>query len=513
MKRGRLLLICLGAGAAALSYASWRGTGTGIETYAEVARLPRLRPDYTGTTIPPNIAPLNFVVDEPGTRYRVRIHSAQGEPVEISGKTPEIRIPPGSWRALLRANRGKPLFVDVCVKGADKAWKRFARVTNRVAEESIDGYVMYRLMKPIYTWWRDIRICQRNLENCDESLVISGESFGACLNCHSFLNNDPRRMFLGIRSRTYGSSVLQVSDGAVSKIGTKFGYTAWHPSGRLAVFSVFNVKQFFHASRPEIRDFVELDSAMAYYDLEKKNVGVAPPLSAKDQLEAQPTWTPDGRYLYFCSAPKPWADADSFTPEQCFQLKYDLKRAPYDLETNTWGEVETALSAQETGLSVLLPRISPDGRFLLFCMCGYSCFPLNQPDSDLYLLDLATGKYEKLDAVNSDAADSWHSWSTNSRWIVFSSKRTTPLFTKLYFSYIDETGKAHKPFVLPQKDPKFYDTFAKLYNVPELIAGPVKVSRRALGRAVLSSERIEVDSVTGATPKAPAAEPASQRHE
>ncbi|HUT25788.1 MAG TPA: hypothetical protein VM492_15735, partial [Sumerlaeia bacterium] len=283
--------------------------------------------------------------------------------------------------------------------------------------------------------------------------------------------------------------------------------------GRLAVFSVFNVKQFFHAARVELRDFVELDSAMAYYDLEKQNVGAVPPLSMKDQLEAQPAWTPDGRRLYFSSAPKLWADLDGATPEKAMQLKYDLKRVAYDLETDTWGEVETVLSAEETGLSVLLPRVSPDGRFLLFCMCEYSCFPLNQADSDLYLMNLATNEYEKLDAVNSDQADSWHSWSTNSRWIVFSSKRTSTLFTKLYFSYIDETGKAHKPFLLPQKDPKFYDTFIRLYNVPELITGPVKVSRRALGRALRSSKQIEVDSITGATPKTPASEPPGQQHE
>ena len=41
-------------------------------------------------------------------------------------------------------------------------------------------------------------------------------------------------MFIGIRSALYGSSVLLIEDGDVNKIGTKFGYTSCHPSGRAA---------------------------------------------------------------------------------------------------------------------------------------------------------------------------------------------------------------------------------------------------------------------------------------
>jgi len=37
-----------------------------------------IKPDFTGVTVPPNIAPLNFVVLEPGREHFVKIHSANG---------------------------------------------------------------------------------------------------------------------------------------------------------------------------------------------------------------------------------------------------------------------------------------------------------------------------------------------------------------------------------------------------------------------------------------------------
>ena len=156
-------------------------------------------------------------------------------------------------------------------------------------------------------------------------------------------------------------------------------------------------------------------------------VKTTPALAQKDRLETYPAWSPDGRFLYFCSAPLTWTDRNVI-PAQYDQIKYDLVRVAYDVHRDAWGPAETILSAQDTGLSILEPRISPDGRWLLFCMCKYGCFPVYQQSSDLYLIDLEaaerTGRYEyrRLE-VNSDESESWHSWSSNSRWIAFSSKR------------------------------------------------------------------------------------------
>jgi hypothetical protein len=183
----------------------------------------------------------------------------------------------------------------------------------------------------------------------------------------------------------------------------------------------------------------------------------------------------------------------------------------FDINSNSWGQIETVLSAEKTGLSILLPRISPDGRFMLFCMCEYGCFPVYQTNSDLYIMDLSTGEYRSV-AFNSRYSESWHSWSSNSRWIAFSSKSQGGLFTRTYLSYVDNDGKDHKPFVLPQQDPEYYDSLLETFSVPELMTGKIKVRKSLLGRAARGKESILVDiPITSATPKVKEFEPWVER--
>ncbi len=505
---GYLILIFLITAMALVLWRIERTETVVIKEYKSISRAAKIKPDYTSTVIPPNIASLNFAVLEPGSAYLVKISSTNGEPVNVFSKTGSIRIPLEKWKQLLTENQGQELFFDIYVKDKDGQWNRYEKISNRIAEEEIDSYLVYRFMKPIFNWWRKIGIYQRNLSSYDERLILHGSSFNeGCLNCHTFLNNDSRRMTIGIRSDNYGSSTLMATGKKIEKIGAKWGYTSWHPSGRLAAYSMNKVQQFFHETAKEIRDVVDLDSSICYYLVDSQQVKTAPGLSEKDKLETYPTWSPDGRYLYYCSAPILWADRNKVPPERYNEVKYNLMRISYDVEKDEWGQPETVLSAEETGLSILCPRISPDGRFLIFCMCEYGCFPVYQASSDLYIMDLQTpsasskpsGKYRKL-TINSEFSESWHSFSSNSRWLAFSSKQRDGLFTRTYFSYVDKDGKAYKPFILPQKDPAYYDSLLQTYSVPELIKNPVKVSQNALAWAVRQSEKIEVQiPITGAT--------------
>jgi hypothetical protein len=144
-------------------------------------------------------------------------------------------------------------------------------------------------------------------------------------------------------------------------------------------------------------------------------------------------------------------------------------------------------------------------------MCNYGCFPVYQPSSDLYLMDLATRQYRKL-AINSEFSESWHSWSSNGRWIAFSSKRQGGLFTRTYFSYVAGDGTVHKPFILPQEDPTHYDSLLETYSVPELLTGPVEAAPSRLARAARAKPSISPQiPITGASPKAPPAGPWQER--
>ena len=467
---------------------------------AAMPGLPKITPNYVGIVIPPNIAPLNFVIHEPGRKYQARIYSIAGGTIEVFSTTGEIVIPPSRWRDLLAQNAGQELYFDVCVKKEDGTWNRYQAIVNTIAKEKIDPYLVYRCMTPSSYAGKRMRICQRNIENFEEADVFDTQSFvGGCVHCHSFIDHRSDQILIGVRSPSLPSVTLYGHDDRVDKIGTKFGYTAWHPSGKIVAYSVNDVRQFFHNVRTEIHDVVDLDSAIFYYDIKEARIKTVPALADKKRLETYPAWTPDGEVLYFCSAPLLWTGAETFPPERYREVKYDLMRIRYDVETDSWGTLETVLSADDTGLSILLPRVSPDGRFLLFCMAEYGCFPIYQPTSDLYLMDLQTGVYRKA-PINSEYAEAWHSWSSNSRWIVFSSKMAGGVFTRILISHIDTDGQPSKPFLLPQKSPLFYDSCYYVFNMPELITGSVSVDTKTLVRAILGSTQIHVDSVTGATP-------------
>lgn len=184
----------------------------------------------------------------------MKIHSNSGVEVGIVSKTGRIQIPLRKWRTLLNLNKGQKLFIDIYVKDKENKWHQFKRITNTIAKESIDEILVYRFMKPIFKWWKNIGIYQRNLTDFDVSPILQGRSFGGgCLNCHSFVGNAPDTMTIGLRSATYGSHTLLTNKGKIDKIGAKWGYTSWHPSGRLAVYSINKVRQFFNTEGLEIR--------------------------------------------------------------------------------------------------------------------------------------------------------------------------------------------------------------------------------------------------------------------
>ncbi len=489
VRRGYLILIAsvLAVGAVGILFFGTGSSGWIVEGSVPADRSVAIRPDYAGVVMPPNIAPLNFIVEEPGSRYCVKISDAGGQEIVVSGKSPKIMIPIDDWKALLEANRGGELYVDVYVESGGQ-WQKFDRIVNRIAAENIDSHLAYRLLRPAYNSYRDdgLSISQRNLENFDESVVIRNDSFdGGCMNCHTFHKNSPETFLFHVRSPDVGKPSVLYRNGQASRLYTETdatpaaGYTSWHPSGKAIAFSVNKVRQFLHTIG-ENRDVFDFASDVLIYNFETNQVTTNEQISSPEMLETYPTWSPDGKQLYFCRAPQ-------LPIEQYKDVKYDLMRIDYDLETDTWGELETVLSASETNLSVTHPLVTPDGKFLVFCMCERGNFSIFQPSTDLYVMDLSTGDYRRLD-INSDQTDSWHGFSSNGRWMVFSSKRLDGLFARPYFTYVDSEGKFHKPILLPQRDPAYYDSYTKTYNRPELITGPIAPSQRQLAKAIWTGQ-------------------------
>jgi hypothetical protein len=479
-----------------------------IGKYSSIDQLPNIKPDYNGTVIPLNIAPLNFLIQEEGTSYFVKIYSGQSQPIEICSNTPKISIPENAWHKLLDQNRGQELFFEIYTKGEDKKWSLFKPITNKIADEPIDAWLVYRKIHPSHNTWREMGLFQRNLQNFNESPILKNDRFRyGCAHCHTFCNNNAEKMAIGIRSGEYKSGLLIVEGDEIYKIGQIFGFVAWHPSEKLFACTINKPKLILHPARNEVRDIVDLDSWLGYYSLETKRIRTIPELSQKNKLENYPNWSPDGKYLYFCSAEMLWTDRNTVPPVHYNEAKYDLLRISYDIENDRWGEVETVLLAKVTGLSINQPRISSDGRWLTFSMCEYGCWPSYHPSSDLYIIDLkaaeqtAKFEYRKME-INSDECESWHTWSSNSKWIVFSSKKDNPLFNRSYIAYVNDDGRLSKSLILPQEDPDFYDTYLKTYTIPELVTSPVTAVGEKLARVIREGEYVPLDlTITMATPK------------
>lgn len=453
-----------------------------IDNFNEVNRLPQIFPDYTDIIIPPNIAPLNFNIKEAGSEYEARIYSNKAEQIIERSKSPSIQINIDQWHNLLKKGLGSKLYIDVLVKSMDGKWQKFQTITNEIAKENIDNHLAYRLINTGYILWNSLGIYQRNLENFDEDPIFENKSFEyGCLNCHSFCKNDPNEMMIHIRAIHGGTIINQ--NGNLKKIDTKSKYTlsagaypCWHPDGKHIAYSVNNINQFFCTGETRI-EVADQYSDLVVYDIEKNTLTTSPKVSSASR-ENLPVWSPDGKYIYFISAPAVIDLSDRI------QAKYDLMRIAFDVNSNLWGEVDTIISSKEIGKSLSFPKISPNGKFLMFCTSDNGYFTIHHAASDLYLLNLKNGEYHKMD-INSPESESYHGFSSDGHWFVFSSKRMDGLFTRPFFSYLDDNGKASKPFVLPQENPEFYTSFIKNYNIPELITGKVTVSPQALRDKVL----------------------------
>lgn len=453
-----------------------------IDNFKEVERFPQIFPDYSDILIPPNIAPLNFSIKEPGTEFEARIYVNKDKQIVKRSINSSIRIDIDQWHELLLKGMGSKLFVEIFVKGNDGNWQKFKTITNEIAKENIDNHLAYRLINTGYALWNSMGIYQRNLENFDEDPILENKSieFG-CVNCHSFCKNDPNTMMIHTRAIHGGTIISQ--DNKLTKVNTKSKYTlnagaypCWHPDGKHIAYSVNDITQHFGSGETRI-EVSDGSSDLVVYDIEKNTITTSPKVSTASR-ENLPLWSPDGKYIYFISAPPVVNLVDRI------RAKYDLMRIAFDINTNVWGKVDTVLSSKTIGKSISFPKISPDGKFLMFCTSDDGYFTIHHAATDLYLLNLQSGNYQKME-INSPESDSYHCFSSTGHWFVFSSKRIDGLFTRPFFSYLDDEGKASKPFVLPQEDPKFYLSYLKNYNIPELITGKVTVSPQAIRDKVL----------------------------
>lgn len=442
-----------------------------IQSPHRIAGPPPLIPDYNGVTIPVEIAPLNFTIGESFEKIHAVITDGKGNKLEVQENN-YIRIPEKEWQALLEKNAGDSLQVTVAIRQQGE-WRQYQPFPLYVSTYPIDYALVYRLIAPGYEIYSKMGIYQRRLGDFTETALIENTLVaGSCVNCHSFRQTAPGNMSLHIRG-DHGGTLLQ-KEGTMDMLNLKTPgtisagvYPYWHPSGKYIAYSVNKTQQGFHSVRDERVEVVDLASDVVVYDIEANRL-LSSPLLRTDDFETFPAFSPDGRSLYFCVA------ARQPLPAAYKEIRYNLCRIAFDPDNGTFGDrIDTLINARPIHKSISFPRPSYDGKYLMYTLSDYGNFSIWHREADLWLLDLHTGTTRPLEEVNSPDVESYHSWSSNSRWFVFSSRRGDGLYTRPYIASLDETGKATKPFLLPQRDPSAYDASLFSFNVPEFVSGPV----------------------------------------
>lgn len=449
-----------------------------------VERQPEIYPQYADVTIPCNIAPLTFRIEEEGEGFVTRMAAGDKE-LLFSGN--EVAASIEEWQGVLAAANGGKVDVDVYVKG-DAGWTHFAPFSFFVSPDTIDQYISYRLIPPSYVAYEDLKICQRNLSTFEESVVyrnklIPAEPNGQCINCHAYKNHRTDNMQFHVRQHLGGT--VFVHNGEAKKLNLKTDstisagvYPSFNPKYDIVAYSVNNTGQVFHtksSNKVEVQD--KASDVIVYNPVTEVVSHVA---NSPDDLEVFPCWSADGKRLYYCSAHMERLDTsvnwDSELIARYKEIKYDILSRPWNPETGVFGPVDTLFAASSLGKSATFPRVSPCGRYMLFALAEYGCFHIWHKDADLYVMNLETKDYWALEKANSSYPESYHGWSSRGKWIIFASRRDDTNYSRLYIAHMNDDGTADKAFLLPQKESEYYDFFDRSYNVPEFMVEKVKIS-------------------------------------
>ena len=463
-----------------------------VTNFQDKDAVPEIFPDYTGVTIPVNIAPLNFKAKD-GTLEMVEVSSSKGSQ-KIICSDGKLIWDIDDWKALLKENVGGKLQYTAYITDTAGICYKYKPFEQYVSPDSIDSHIAYRNIETGYVFWLKMGLYQRCIENYDCKPIIENSGIDyACVNCHTFCAQSPDKMMFHSRKFNPGTTILW--ENKLQKYNTKIDstisggvYSSWNPNGYIIAMSANKISQRFHNDLEKRIYVSDSESDIIVMNLKTETVSYSPKLCTED-LENFPAWSPDGKTLYYISAKKrPEGD------ETDTSLRYRLLKIAYNAESDTWGDVDTLLTDSAAHGSVAYPKPSPCGRYIAYTLANRGYFTPFDQESEIWLLDLTTMQTSHPDGVNSLSTESNHNWSHSGKWFVVGSKYPDKLFTKPYFAHFNpEKGTFDKRFVLPQEDPDFYELYTANFNNADFIMGEVPVSEFEL-RDVVRGNLKQVNS-------------------
>ena len=463
--------------------------------FKRVNESAQIFPEYVGVTVPPNIAPLNFLaIDADDVVAEFKYNDTK---LNYGGKDNKVQIDEEEWHELLAQAKGKSLAVTVYAKKQGK-WLAYKPFSIHVAEEEVDPYVSFRQLPPTFVGYGELSIRQRNLTNFEEKTIYNNRQVshgleGQCINCHSYQNYGTDNMMFHMRMQNPGTMI--VYRGQLLFVNLKdetmisaAAYNSWHPHLPIIAFSTDHTMQSFHTRDITKVEVMESASDLIIYDVEHNRVTTV--LNDSTELELFPSWSPDGKWLYYCSAHYEYRGKYEDTTdllEDFRKLQYNLYRLSFDERTMTFGEPELIYDAASKNRSAVQPRASKDGRYLLFAEGPCGLFHIWHTSADVQILDLQTSQLVDVAALNSPLPESYPSFSSSDRWILLESRRDDGNYTRTYIAYFDKQGKVHKPFLVPMEDPEYFRLLLRSWSRPEFMKEPVRITPRQFAEKALTT--------------------------
>ncbi len=321
----------------------------------------------------------------------------------------------------------------------------------------------------------------RDISLPESRVVLSG--MPSCANCHSFSNDGStlamdvdgpqgdkgayaiapitREMLIGsdevITWNSYaGKPEGHKTIGFLSRISPtgKYALTTLNEALYVANFRDYRFLQVFYPTR----------GILAWYSTETGEMEALPGADDTNYVHCNGVWSPDGKWIVFSRAEafdpysegKPLAIRPNDPNEP--RIQYDLYRMPF--ADGKGGTPERIEGASQNGMSNTFPKVSPDGKWIVYTKCRNG--QLMRPDGRLWIVPFEGGEAREM-ACNTALMNSWHSWSPNSRWLVFSSKVNTP-YTQMFLTHVDDEGNSTPPVLIPNST-----AANRAVNIPEFV--------------------------------------------
>jgi len=213
--------------------------------------------------------------------------------------------------------------------------------------------------------------------------------------------------------------------------------------------------------------FYPARGVLAWYSRETGRRELLPGANDPRCVQTDGVWSPDGNYVVFARAEA----KDPYPPDGKMatyaddpielQIQYNLYRVPFN--DGRGGQAEAIAGASSNGMSNTFPKVSPDGRWIVFVKCRNG--QLMRPDSQLWIVPAAGGQARRM-RCNTPLMNSWHSFSPNGRWLVFSSKSRSP-YTRMFLTHLDDQGNDSPAILIDNAT-----AANRAVNIPEFVNIP-----------------------------------------